>query len=221
MRSGSVAPPSTRSAAAAVAPAVAQVAAIDLGRRACLFALAASCVSGPASANGRDPSTFATNFDGMSLVDQEGRPFAFRVVAGQVLLVNFVFTGCSTVCPVQTRVLAEVLRGQAASGAGAKLRFVSFSLDPVNDTPAVLKAYAQSMGVDLARWSFVTGRPEDIDRISERLRLFRPGELTKRPDDHATTLWLVDARGRLMLRLNGNPPDAARLTRELTALRSL
>lgn len=194
---------------------------IDPGRRACLLALAGACVSRPALGRRDDPSAFAANFDGMALVDQDGRAFGFRSVAGQVLLVNFVFTGCSTVCPVQTRVLAEVLRGQPARGSGAKLRFVSISLDPLNDTPAALKAYANSMGADLTRWSFITGRPDDIDRVSERLRLFRPGDATRRPDDHATTLWLVDTRGRLMLRLNGNPPDAARLSRELATLRSL
>lgn len=191
-------------------------------RRACLFALAAAAlVPGLPTANERDPTAFATNFDGMALTDQEGRPFTFRAVAGQVLLVNFVFTGCSTTCPVQTRVLADVLRAQPAVGSGARLRFVSISLDPLNDSPPVLKAYANSMGADLGRWSFVTGRPADIEQISERLRLFRPGETTRRPDDHATTLWLVDARGRLMLRLNGNPPDPTRLARELQALRAL
>lgn len=195
--------------------------AFDPRRRACLLGLTAAFASGFARANPDDPSLFAINFDGMALVDHDGRSFALRSTAGQVLLVNFVFTGCSTTCPVQTRVLAQVLRAQPVSGPGAKLRFVSFSLDPVHDTPAVLKAYAMGMGADLGRWSFVTGRPEDIDRISERLRLFRPGETTRRPDDHATTLWLVDARGRLILRLNGNPPDAARLARELAALRTL
>ncbi len=93
------------------------------------------------------------------------------------------------------------------------------SLDPVGDTPAALKAFAQRMSVDLSHWSFVTGRAEDLGRLSERLRLFRPG--AKKPDDHATALWLVDARGRLLLRLQGNPPDRLRIARELNAMENL
>jgi len=160
---------------------------------------------------------FAVNFEGASLVDQEGRPFSFAPLAGKVLLVNFVYTGCSTVCPLQTRALAEV---QAAlpPAVASRVRFVSVSLDPLQDTPAALKAFAKTMRADLARWSFVTGRPTDTARIAQRLSLFRAGPSVTRPDDHSSSLWAVDAKGRLVQRYAGNPLDPARLERELTAL---
>ena len=164
-----------------------------------------------------DGTSFAANFDGAALVDQDGRPFSFAPLAGKVLLVNFVYTGCSTVCPMQTRVLAEVQAALAADVA-ARVRFVSISLDALQDTPVALKAFATTMRVDLAHWSFVTGKPSDVDRIAQRLRLFRSGPNVKRPDDHATSLWAVDAKGRLVQRYAGNPPDRERLVRELTTL---
>ena len=160
---------------------------------------------------------FAANFDGAALVDQDGRPFSFAPLAGKVLLVNFVYTGCSTVCPMQTRVLAEVQAALAADVA-ARVRFVSISLDALQDTPAALKAFATTMRADLTHWSFVTGKPSDVDRIAQRLRLFRAGPNVTRPDDHATSLWAVDAKGRLVQRYAGNPPDRERLVRELTTL---
>lgn len=175
--------------------------------------------AGRAAAAGA-PDGFARNFDGLRLLDQEGRGFSFERLAGRVLLVNFIFTGCSAVCPVQTRALVEVLAGLPPA-VRAGVHFVSVSLDPLSDTPAVLKAYAQRLGADLARWSFVTGPPGDIDQVSARLRLFRPEAGARRPDDHTATLWLVDARGRLMQRLQGNPPEARRLKEELAALQRL
>lgn len=184
-------------------------------RRALLIAAAALPVARAAAG---EPG-FALNFSGAKLLDQDGRRFDFAPLAGKVLLVNFVYTGCSTACPIQTRALAEV-QAKLAPAVRDGIRFVSVSLDPLQDTPAALKAFATSMGADLARWSFVTGRPADVDRIAQRLRLFR-GDRAKRPDDHATALWLVDARGRLVQRYAGSPPDVARLVRELTALHEL
>jgi cytochrome oxidase Cu insertion factor (SCO1/SenC/PrrC family) len=171
-----------------------------------------------AATSADDAAQFSHNFDGMPLIDQANRRFAFTALRGKVLLVNFVYTGCSTICPVQTRELAEVQRSLPVSDRGA-FHFVSVSLDPRQDTPQALLDFARRMGVDLQHWSFVTGREQDLARLSERLRLFRPGG--KQPDDHATALWLVDARGRLLQRLQGNPPDRQRLARELQAMRSL
>lgn len=167
---------------------------------------------------GKTP-TFASNFEGAMLQDQEGRPFRLAALAGKVILYNFVYTGCSTVCPMQTRVLAEVQQGLATK-VRDQVHFVSVSLDPLSDSPKALKAFALRMGADLKHWSFVTGRPTDIERVADHLRLFKAPE-ARRPDDHATTLWLADREGRLIQRYPGNPPDPARLVSELTQLQAL
>jgi cytochrome oxidase Cu insertion factor (SCO1/SenC/PrrC family) len=187
----------------------------ELPRRSLCAAVAALAL--PALARGADTG-FASNFAGTSLRDQDGRAFSFKPLLGKVLLVNFVFTGCSTVCPLQTRALAEVLQTLPAA-VRSGVRFVSVSLDPLQDTPESLRRYAAQMGADLSHWSFVTGSPVDIDKLASRLRLFKPDG--RRPDDHATSLWLVDAQGRLMLRLPGAPVDGRRVASELQALRSL
>ena len=187
---------------------------MGLSRRAFAVGAAAHCLPAHAAATG-----FAANFDGAVLFDQSGRRFSFAPLAGKVLLVNFVYTGCSTICPIQTHALAEVQRALPAT-ARRGIHFVSVSLDPLSDTPAALEAFALRMGANLARWSFVTGRPADIDRIAQALRLFR-GTDAKRPDDHATSLWAVDANGRLIQRYAGNPPEQARLVRELSELMTM
>jgi len=161
--------------------------------------------------------SFYSNFHGMKLTDQDGRPVAWQALQGRFVLVNFVFTGCSTVCPLQTRALLE-LHPRLPAGLRPKLRQLSVSLDPLSDSPAVLKAFARRMGADLPHWRFATGRPEDIERLADKLRLFRPGPDTRKPDDHSTALWLVDPAGMLRFRYSGNPPDVARLVREISVL---
>jgi cytochrome oxidase Cu insertion factor (SCO1/SenC/PrrC family) len=167
-----------------------------------------------------ESASFYGNFRGMKLIDQDGRKFDPAALLGRTVLVNFVFTGCSTVCPVQTNALAQVQR-QLPPAVRAQVRLLSVSLDPISDTPQALKAYALRMGVDLSGWSFVTGRPNDIERVSDALRLFRPGPDVRRPDDHATGLWLIDRSGQVRLRYDGNPPDVQRLLREIPVLDGL
>ena len=176
------------------------------------------------AARAADPA-FSDNFHGMPLLDQDGRRFSFQRLQGRVLLVHFIYTGCSTACPLQTRALVEMLP-RLAPPARQRLHIVSVSLDPLADSPAVLKAFGRRMGVDFADWSMVTGRPNDIEQVAKALRLFGgtppPGHpAPKQPDNHATRLWLVDTMGRLIQRYPGDPPDTRRLAREITQLATL
>lgn len=164
--------------------------------------------------------SFHANFHGARLLDQDGRPFDAARLEGRIVLVNFIFTGCSTVCPLQTRALGEVQR-QLSPALRSRVRLLSVSLDPLGDTPQALKRFAQRMEVDLSGWAFVTGRPQDIERISDALRLYRPEKDVRKPDDHSTALWLVDPKGSLRIRYNGSPPDVNRLVREIGALDAL
>jgi protein SCO1/2 len=89
------------------------------------------------------------------LIDQRGAPFTDGSMAGHVSVVDFIFTRCAASCPRLTARMAD-LQGRLAR-AGSAARLVSFSVDPDNDTPAVLAEYAARSGADPSRWSFVTG----------------------------------------------------------------
>lgn len=163
---------------------------------------------------------FFENFDGMKLLDQNGRALRLAGLSDKIVVVNFVFTGCATTCPTQT---LELVALQQALPKSLKrdVRFLSVSVDPLGDTPALLRAYGESMGVDFASWTFATGRVQDIERLSERLRLFRDAASANRPQEHATSLLLIDGTGRLMQRYGGASTDIERLKVELAQLRDL
>ena len=130
-------------------------------------------------------SSLATEFSDLRLRDQDDRPFNLTAVRGKVVLLNFVFTGCAATCPTQTRELAA-LQETMPTSLRRDVRFVSVSIDPLGDTPTALRAYGRSAGVDFSSWTFATGRPQDIERLGERLRLFRDGAVAGRPEDHTT-----------------------------------
>jgi protein SCO1/2 len=103
-----------------------------------------------------------------TLTSQDGRSVALADLRGKVLAVTFIYTGCPDICPLVTQKMVEV---QNALGAafGAKIAFVSITLDPEHDTPAILKDYAQSWGAKPNGWVFLTGSPgavRDVGRAA-------------------------------------------------------
>lgn len=87
--------------------------------------------------------------------DQDGQPFTERDMRGKVAIVSFMFTSCPDVCPILTNKLAG-LRTELLPQR-PDVRFVSISVDPEKDQPAVLKDFAQQHGADYPDWRFLTG----------------------------------------------------------------
>ncbi|HEY8087560.1 MAG TPA: SCO family protein [Polyangiaceae bacterium] len=96
------------------------------------------------------------------LADEKGAPYESGAMAGHVQVVDFIFTRCPSSCPRLTARMGELQARLAKDRSDARL--VSFSVDPENDTPPVLAAYAAKAGADLARWTFVTGPADDVTR---------------------------------------------------------
>lgn len=86
--------------------------------------------------------------------DQAGRAFTLADMDGKVWIANFVFTDCPSVCPMLTAQMSNLQRRLAPQAP--ELRYVSISVDPVRDTPAVLAEYAARHEADLTRWRFLT-----------------------------------------------------------------
>jgi protein SCO1/2 len=90
-----------------------------------------------------------------ALVDQNGKTVTADTLRGKVWIAAFFFTRCPTICPRITRRMRALQT--EASGPASRISFVSFSVDPENDTPPVLLAYAKQYSADLRSWSFLTG----------------------------------------------------------------
>jgi protein SCO1/2 len=145
------------------------------------------------------------------LIDADARPVRLRelLASDDPVMLNFVFTTCSTICPVMVKVFADV---PSRLGPAAKnLRMISISIDPENDTPAQLKSYAKNFGTDL-KWHFLTGRVEDINNVQRAFGTYSGDKMSHEP------LTLIrQPRGKSWLRIDGfaNPDDLAREYRKL------
>ncbi len=146
-----------------------------------------------------DPPPVLRQLPEWRLVDQNGEAFGSADLAGEAYVASFVFTRCATVCPRLTSEVSRLQRRYREEGVEG-VRLVSFSVDPEHDTPARLLDYADSRGLDLERWSFVTGAEEAMRSVvldgfalpmGERLDL--AGGLVDVA--HATRLVLVDRAG--------------------------
>ena len=92
-----------------------------------------------------------------SQTDQDGRTVTNDVLKGRVTIVSFFFTRCTFICPALTGAMLEMMDRLKDTQA----RFVSFSVDPEHDTPAVMKEYAANHSADLSRWTFLSGKKEE------------------------------------------------------------
>jgi protein SCO1/2 len=135
-----------------------------------------------------------------SLQDQAGHAVSEATLRGKVWAAAFFFTRCPTVCPRITRRMRDLQQG--ATQQAIKLDLVSFSVDPENDTPDVLKAYAKQYGADLATWHFLTGDLEVVRKTSEQgFKLALDGKATPGAEHfglfHGSHLVLVDGSGQI------------------------
>jgi protein SCO1/2 len=135
-----------------------------------------------------------------ALTDQAGKAFTRDSLKGEPWVAAFVFTRCPSACPRVTRAMRE-LQVKAAQ-RNAKIHFVSFSVDPEFDTPAVLQRYANEYGADLGTWFFVTGNADAIQKTAEQgLKIAVQGRADPTKADfgitHGTQLVLVDGRGAI------------------------
>ena len=96
-----------------------------------------------------------------SFIDRNGRPFTDKQVEGKVLVVDFFFTRCTTICP-RMSVQMQQLQLKLDDAAYDDIVFLSHTVDPEHDTPQVLDAYARKLQADSARWKFLTGNKADL-----------------------------------------------------------
>ncbi len=163
----------------------------------------------------RDASPAMPRIPDISLLDQDGRTVRLRdLVADGVVAINFIYTGCASFCPPQTAVFRD-LRERLDAEPTIQATLLSISIDPVNDTPSALSAYAERFDVVLgehSRWLMLTGRLSDIDRVLIAFGVHR-GSL----EDHPAQVWLGHSTNRRWRRALGlaSAVDLMRWIREL------
>jgi len=137
-----------------------------------------------------------------ALYDQDGRVVQMNRFRGKQIMLNFIYTRCpiATMCPTSTAKM--VMTQKLAREAGVKnLELISISLDPVYDTPGVLKDYAQARGIDLGNFSFLTGPTNAVQDLLAQFGViaeFKDGIL-----NHTLATLLINENGTIIWRADG------------------
>jgi protein SCO1 len=135
-----------------------------------------------------------------SLQDQSGRALTPADLQGRVVVANFFFTHCSSICPKLTSAMAQV---RDAHRGQQRLLLLSHSVTPEVDTPPMLQAYAQANHIDGRQWRLVTGTPEHISRVAHEGYLVPRTAVGAEGIIHTELFVLLDAQQRVRGVYNG------------------
>jgi protein SCO1/2 len=116
----------------------------------------------------------------VKLVDENGKAVSIRELTDgrSPVMLNFIFTTCTTICPVMTSTFHQV---QEKLGQSRKdVRMVSISIDPENDTPKKLKEYAAKNMVG-AQWTLLTGSLENSVAVQKAFGAFAGEKMNHKP----------------------------------------
>jgi protein SCO1/2 len=133
-----------------------------------------------------------------------------------VVAVTFIFTMCTSTCPVLTPMMSFV-QDQLGRDFGEKIVFMSITVDPERDTLPVLKDYARAFGANPVGWFFLTGEAHAIRDVTRRYGVF--AAKTESGDvDHTFLTSIIDPRGILRVQYLGARFDSEEFRRDLLSL---
>ncbi len=139
------------------------------------------------------------------LTDQDGKPVTLETFHGDPFILTFIFTRCPlpNFCPRMSSNFAELQKMiRHSAGPVAETRLLSISFDPEHDTPEVLRQYAGHERADFSIWTFASGTPAEIQRLTKAFSvLVQPEQGTI---SHSLTTALINRDGQITKIWRGN-----------------
>jgi protein SCO1 len=138
-----------------------------------------------------------------TLIDQKSRKVSLSQFRGKVVAINFMYTTCQ-LPDFCLRIVNHfgALQKTFKTELGRDLEFLTITFDPVRDQPDVLDRYASQWSPNPETWHFLTGPPNDVQRVLEWFGVAAfPDEGLM---DHSLHTVLVDRNGRLFANVEGN-----------------
>lgn len=141
-----------------------------------------------------------------TLTDQDGKPLDSRTLDGKVWVASYFFVNCPGTCWR----LNQALQAIQAEKPGSDVHYVSITCDPENDTPEALKTYAQHFKADPAKWTFVTGPLDLLQRIGQDMF-----QISVAKASHTDRACVVDRSGKVRGRFLLTDPQQVELLKKL------
>ena len=162
-----------------------------------------------------------------SLTNQLGKQVGWSDMEGKVIVADFFFTRCPTICPQLTRNMKRMQDGisnaqRVGSTQADFVHFLSFSVDPERDSVPALKSWADRFQVDPQNWWLLTGPKKEIYDLSiEHMKLgLVDGEGIDTSFFHTDYMVLIDKNRNIRGYYHGlDTADISRLSRDIVLLR--
>ena len=129
-------------------------------------------------------------------INQDGKSVSNEDLLGHIYVADFFFATCPTICPKMTTNMAYI---QNKFKEKEDLRFISITVNPIDDTPEVLKEYANKVHADTKTWSFLTGNKDKIYDVAFKGFFVSTMKDSIAPGGflHSKMLILIDRKGRV------------------------
>ena len=141
------------------------------------------------------------------LTDQNNQTITEADYKGKVYVLEFFFSTCPSICPIMNKNMVTL---QTAYGSNPNFGIAAISINPENDTPAVLKEHAKKVGVTIKNWHMLTGDKKYIFELSNKGFNIFAGESKEKVNggfEHSGLFALIDKKGNIRCRRDqqGNP----------------
>jgi protein SCO1/2 len=154
--------------------------------------------------------------DDYVLWDAAARRVALSELRGRPLVLNFVYTSCSSVCPTIIQTLdSAVAAADQALGADS-FAVVTIGFDTRHDTPERMRAFARAQGIDRAGWQFLSADARTVEALTEQVGFV--AYPAPQGFDHLALTTVVDPEGRIYKQVYGGVFEAPALVEPLKEL---
>lgn len=152
----------------------------------------------------------------LELVTQEGKRVKFKsdVVADKLVAMTFIFTTCTTICPIYNAIFSQ-LQTLLGERMGKDVVMVTLTLDPTRDVVGRMKRTAQKFGAQPG-WLYLTGEKPNVDQVLKGLGAYFPNF-----EEHPPMALVGDGKTGTWKRFNGfpSPEQVLAMIDELQAAR--
>lgn len=156
----------------------------------------------PDTALERSEAAVGTEVGGHVLIDSRGEPLPLAVFRGRPLVISLIYTSCTSVCPATTQHLLDMVQEAQRTFGEDAFAVLSVGFDARNDTPARLRAFAATQGIDRGAWRLATAEAETLHLLLDDLgfsyQAIAGGFV------HVTQTTILDAEGRVYRQVYGD-----------------
>ena len=154
-----------------------------------------------------------------TLRNDRGETARLSDLRGKVVVLWFVYEGCTDTCPLHSEALAGVQAMVNRTPMRDAVEFVTITTDPANDLPDSFAGYGAAHGLDPANWTMLTSGPDAL-KVTRDLAQYYGLKFTQQGDGyqlHGVVTHLIDKSGRLRARYHGLMFDPTHLLAHINA----